>query len=226
MFLASFQLLDRQSLQQIQEELAAAEWSDGRGSAGYLSQTAKQNLQLAPDNPIAQKLSGRLLQVLNSNESVIAFALPLHYVPPQFNLYRDGQHYARHIDGSIRPVDSENFTVRTDLAGTVFLSDPESYQGGELCVEDGQESREIKLSAGEVCIYSSRHVHQVKSVSSGQRLAAFFWIQSLVRNDSQRQILHELDKTIQRMGQANPSDENVVNLANIYHNLLREWAET
>lgn len=226
MFFASFPLLGADMLEQIRMDLENASWEDGKGSAGYLSQAVKQNCQLPPHEPFAMECGNKILAALNASASIVSFALPLRYEPPQFNRYQNGQRYGRHIDGAIRPLNNSNHNIRTDLSATVFLSDPDSYAGGELCLEDGLENRQVKLPAGSVCIYSAQHVHQVMPVTKGQRLAAFFWIQSMVRSDSQRTILFNLDQTIQRMAGENPNDNNVVELANIYHNLLREWAET
>ncbi len=226
MYLATFQLLGTEDLAYIRAALSGTDWAEGKGSAGYLAQSAKVNWQLPPDHPTAVQLGNAVIEACNSNEQLLSFSLPLRYAPPQFSSYQDGHSYGRHFDGAIRPVPDGGEPVRTDLAATVFLSEQGAYEGGELCIEEGQTRREVKLAAGQVCIYSSRYVHEVKPVTSGNRLAAFFWIQSMVRSDAQRQILYELDQVIQRLGSVDASDANAMELANVYHNLLREWAET
>jgi PKHD-type hydroxylase len=167
--------------------LESADWSDGRATAGYLSQRVKDNGQLREDDPLARKLGTRILDVLDRNQTFISAALPLKIVPPLFNRYRGGETYGRHIDGGIRPVGGHR--VRTDLSATLFLSPPKSYSGGELILEDGAGERTLKLNAGDLLLYPATSVHRVAPVTEGARIAAFFWIQSMVRSGEQRALL-------------------------------------
>jgi PKHD-type hydroxylase len=206
--------------------LASAQWADGRGSAGYLSQTAKNNSQLADTDPIARELGDTILRALEKNPRFFAAALPLKVLPPLFNRYAGEQAYGRHIDGAIRPVAGTPHRVRTDLSATLFLSAPESYDGGELVIQDTFGERSVKLASGDLFLYPASSVHRVTPVTRGVRLAAFFWIQSMVRDAAQRSILWELDSAIQRLAKDVPQHASLVDLAGVYHNLLRAWADS
>jgi PKHD-type hydroxylase len=205
--------------------LEKAEWTDGRATAGYLSQSAKNNEQLPEDHPTAATLGDMILRALETNTLFTSAALPAKVVPPLFNRYAGDQAYGRHIDGAIRPVPNARHRVRTDLSATLFLCDPQSYDGGELIVEDAFGPREVKLAAGDMVLYPGTSVHRIAPVTRGIRLAAFFWIQSMVREDSQRAMLFELDKAVQSLAQAVPGHASLVDLAGVYHNLLRAWAD-
>lgn len=225
MLLRLEQILHSDAVQEFRGALEQADWSDGRGSAGYLSRAVKRNRQLPDDHPLARELGERIIHALDANERFTAAALPAKMTPPLFNCYEGGEHYGRHIDGAIRPVYDTPHRVRTDLSATLFLSEPDSYAGGELLIEDIHGPVEVKLAAGDMVLYPGSSVHAVRPVSSGRRLAAFFWIQSMVRSDQHRRILHELDRSIQQIAAASPEQEALVDLAGVYHNLLREWAE-
>lgn len=206
------------------QALESAEWSDGRATAGYLSQRVKNNSQLREDHPLARQLGTRILDVLDRNQTFISAALPLKIVPPLFNRYRDGEVYGRHIDGGMRPVGGHR--VRTDLSATLFLSPPDSYDGGELIVEDGAGERSFKLKAGELLLYPATSVHRVMPVMRGARLAAFFWIQSMVRSAEQRGILFQLDNALRALGRDVPDHPSLVEMMGVYHNLIRQWADS
>lgn len=206
--------------------LATASWADGRESAGYLSQPVKHNSQLADNDPLARELGDTILRALEKNPRFFAAALPLKVLPPLFNRYAGEQTYGRHIDGAIRPVAGTHHRVRTDLSATLFLSAPESYDGGELVVQDTFGERSVKLSAGDLVLYPGTSVHRVAPVTRGERLAAFFWLQSMVRDVTQRSILFELDSAIQRLAADVPQHPSLVDLAGVYHNLLRSWADS
>ena len=206
-------------------QLASAGWADGRGSAGYLSQAVKNNTQLADTDPSARKLGDTILLALEKNSLFFAAALPLKVLPPLFNRYSGEQSYGRHIDGAIRPVTGTHHRLRTDLSATLFLSAPESYDGGELVIQDTFGERSVKLAAGDLVLYPGTSVHRVAPVTRGVRLAAFFWIQSMVRDATQRSILFELDSAIQRLAKDVPQHAALVDLAGVYHNLLRAWAD-
>lgn len=218
-------VLSADQIKEFTRELDAAEWSDGKGSAGYLARQVKQNKQLPDGHPLGKKLGEIILRSLNTNQLFIAAALPHKILPPLFNCYDNGETYGMHVDGAIRPVSGTPHRIRTDLSATIFLSDPSSYDGGELAIEDTFGPRRIKFPAGDMVLYPGTSVHSVTPVTRGKRLASFFWIQSMVREDHKRSLLLELDKATQKtaalQGEGNPATD----LANIYHNLLRLWAD-
>jgi PKHD-type hydroxylase len=219
-------VLTTAQLTQCAAELARAPWADGRGSAGYLSQAVKNNAQLADTDPVARRLGEMILAALEKSSLFFAAALPLKVLPPLFNRYAGEQAYGRHIDGAIRPVAGTHERIRTDLAATLFLSPEDSYDGGELVVEDTFGERAVKLPAGDLVLYPATSVHRVAPVTRGVRLAAFFWVQSMVRDATNRSILFELDSAIQRLAKDVPQHAALVDLAGVYHNLLRAWADS
>lgn len=218
-------VLDGETVAAIVQQLAEVEWSDGRGSAGYLSQQVKRNQQLPDSHPVGLKLAELILNALDDNALFNAAALPRKFVPPLFNRYRDGGYYGRHIDGAIRPVSGTALRVRTDLSATIFLTPPLDYDGGELVIEDTFGPRPIKLEAGDMVLYSGSSVHRVEPVTRGTRHASFFWIESMVREDAKRSILFELDQSIQKLATTQAETPAVINLAGVYHNLLRLWSD-
>ena len=207
-------------------QLTSAPWADGREGAGYLSQAVKNNAQLPDTDPIARQLGETILRRLEKSSLFFSAALPLKVLPPLFNRYSGEQSYGRHIDGAIRPVAGTAHRLRTDLAATLFLSAPESYDGGELVIQDTFGDRSVKLPAGELVLYPGTSVHRVAPVTRGVRFAAFFWIQSMVRDATQRSILFSLDAAIQRLAKDVPGHTSLVELAGVYHNLLRAWADS
>ncbi len=219
-------LLTAEQVEQFRAALDKAEWVDGRATAGYLSQRVKDNQQVPETHPVARKLGEVILGILEKHAAFTAAALPQKIVPPLFNRYSGNQSYGRHIDGAIRPVAGTPHRVRTDLSATLFLTDPKDYDGGELVIEDTFGARGIKFPAGDMVLYPGTSVHHVEPVTRGVRLASFFWIQSMVREDGQRTILFELDKSIQHLGRDVAQHPAVVQLAGTYHNLLRLWADT
>jgi PKHD-type hydroxylase len=219
-------VLDAGKLGECRNALDTAEWSDGKATAGYLSSRVKNNLQLPEAHPVARKLGGMILDALDTNQLFISAALPLKVLPPLFNRYSGGQSYGGHIDGAVRPVFGTPHRLRTDLSATLFLSPPESYDGGELVIEDRFGPRSVKLSAGDMVLYPGTSVHHVEPVARGVRLAAFFWIQSMVRDEAKRSILFELDTALQRLGRDIPDHPSLVEIAGCYHNMLRLWSDT
>ena len=212
---------------ELAKTLEQADWGDGRETAGYLSTRVKANEQLSERHPLALKFGDMLLDRLGRNQQFMSAALPLKIVPPLFNRYREGQAYGNHVDGGVRPVAGSHQRVRTDLSATVFLSDPAGYDGGELVVEDGFGTQSIKLAAGDMVLYPGTSVHQVTPVTRGARIAAFFWIQSMVRGNEQRAQLYELDGVVQSLGaKGSEHHDEALRLAGIYHNLLRFWSDT
>jgi PKHD-type hydroxylase len=219
-------LLSAEELAQCHLELDQANWADGRHSAGYLSQAVKDNTQLPDQDPIAAKLGELILTALDKNALFISAALPLKMVPPLFNRYQSNQTYGAHIDGAIRPVTGTPHRIRTDLSVTLFLSEPSDYDGGELLIQDGSGERSVKLAAGDMILYPGTSVHRVAPVTRGTRLASFFWIQSMVRNLEHRTTLFQIDNAIQNIAKDLPEHTSLVELAGVYHNLLRCWADT
>ena len=219
-------VLTREQAGEFHQTLEKADWSDGKETAGYLSSRVKGNDQLSEKHPLALKLGDMLLDKLGRNAQFMSAALPLKIVPPLFNRYRDGQAYGNHVDGGVRPVAGSMQRVRTDLSATLFLTDPADYDGGELMVEDTFGSRSVKLAAGDMVLYPGTSVHRVTPVTRGARIAAFFWIQSMVRGNEQRALLYELDGVVQRLGGGLASHDEALRLAGIYHNLLRFWSDT
>lgn len=206
--------------------LDAAEWVDGRVTAGHQSAAAKDNMQVPAGSPAARQAGDIILGALSNSPLFIAAALPRKVFPPLFNRYAGGQAFGNHVDNAIRPVPGTPVRVRTDLSATLFLCDPGDYDGGELIVEDTYGSHAVKLPAGHMVLYPAGSLHRVTPVSRGARVCSFFWIESMVRSDAQRALLFDLDEAIRRLDGAHPGDAAVVRLTGIYHNLLRMWADT
>lgn len=207
--------------------LDAATWGDGRVTAGLQSAPVKNNAQLAEGSPVARDWGDRVLDALGRSDLFVAAALPLRTFPPLFNRYAGGQSFGTHIDNAIRPVRGTSIKLRTDLSATLFLSDPASYDGGELVVEGAAGAQAIKLPAGSLVLYPASSLHYVTPVTRGVRLASFFWVQSMVRDDGARDLLFDLDRIIQRLAaERGIGDGEVVSLTGIYHNLVRRWADS
>ena len=219
-------LLNATQVADIRQALGGVEWIDGKATAGYLSSRAKNNEQVAEGHPVGRRLGNVILDELDRNESFISAALPMRVLPPLFNRYTDGRSYGGHIDGAVRPVPGTPFRVRTDLSATLFLVDPDEYDGGELVIGEGDAERQFKLPAGDLVLYSGGTVHRVSPVTRGVRLAAFFWVQSMVRDEARRNILFDFDNALQRLGHTGADHDACVRLAGVYHNLLRQWADS
>ena len=219
-------VLDAAQVAHCRRLLDSADWADGRMTAGYLSARVKSNEQLPETSPVARQLGQVLLDILDANQTFLSAALPLKVVPPLFNRYAGGQAYGPHVDGAIRPVLGTPHRVRTDISATLFLTAPEDYDGGELVVNEGSDSRAFKLKAGDMLLYPGTSVHHVAPVTRGARISAFFWIQSMVRTAHHRAMLFELDTAIQNLGREGGDHDAAVRIAGVYHNLLREWADS
>ncbi len=219
-------VLSAEGVAECRRALDAAEWGDGRVSAGHQSRWVKDNMQVPESHPVARRLGDMILMALERNPLFIAAALPLKVYPPLFNSYQGNQSYGTHIDGAIREIPGIRLRLRTDLSATLFLSAPEEYDGGELTIEDTLGAHRIKLPAGDMILYPASTLHQVQPVTRGTRLASFMWIQSMVREDSQRALLFELDTAIQRLTRSLPEHASLIQLTGVYHNLLRRWGET
>jgi PKHD-type hydroxylase len=205
--------------------LDAADWVDGRITAGHQSARAKDNMQLPEDHEHAKTLGDTIIAALERNSLFMAAALPLKVFPPLFNRYQKGQSFGNHVDNAIRQVTGTPHRVRTDLSATLFFSNPDEYDGGELVVEDTYGVHSVKLPAGHLILYPASSVHHVRPVTRGARLASFFWIQSMVRDDAERTLLFDLDVAVQRLAGDVPDHTSVVELTSLYHNLLRRWAD-
>ena len=202
-----------------------AEWIDGRVTAGQQSARSKDNLQLPEDHPAAREMGDLIVAALERHPLFMAAALPLKVFPPLFNCYRSGQAFGIHVDNAIRQVTGTPHRVRTDLSATLFLTPPEEYDGGELVVEDTYGVHNIKLPAGHAVLYPSTSLHKVNPVTRGARVASFFWVQSMVRDDGARMLLFDLDLAIRRISSDLPEHPSAVQLTGVYHNLLRRWAD-
>jgi len=220
------QVLTQEQVADCRLILEAAEWVDGRVTAGYQSARTKNNVQLPECHPAAQKVGAVILAALEQNALFLSAALPLRVFPPLFNRYSGGQSFGTHVDNAIRQSRETGMRMRTDLSATLFFAGPEEYEGGELVVEDSYGVQSIKLPAGDMVLYPATSLHHVRPVTIGARLCSFFWIQSMVRDDSERTLLFDLDVAIQRVSEESPDHPAAVPLTGVYHNLLRRWADT
>ncbi|MES2899127.1 MAG: Fe2+-dependent dioxygenase [Pseudomonadota bacterium] len=218
-------VLTRTQVAAMRGALDAAEWIDGRATVGAQGARVKHNQQLATGAPLAQDLGAAVLAALENSPLFFAAALPLRIVPPLFNRYAGGEHYGDHVDGAVRRM-AGGAPLRTDLSCTLFLCDPDEYDGGELLVTDTFGVHEVKLPAGDLILYPASSVHRVEPVTRGARVCSFFWIQSMVRDDAKRTMLLELDRSIESLRARVGDCEELVGLTGHYHNLLRMWAET
>lgn len=206
--------------------LDQADWVDGRVTAGHQSARAKDNMQIPENHPAARELGEIVLSALGQNALFISAALPLKVFPPLFNKYQGGQSFGTHVDNAIRQVSGSSHRVRTDLSATLFFTHPDEYDGGELVVEDTYGTHSVKLPAGHMILYPGTSLHHVRPVTRGARVCSFFWIQSMIRSDTDRTLLFDLDTAIQGVNGTSPNHPSAVQLTGVYHNLLRRWADT
>ena len=218
-------VLSREQVTQMRAMLDAADWTDGRETVGAQGAQVKRNQQLPDASPLRQQLGQLVLAALAGNPLYHAAALPLRTLSPRFNRYQGGGQYGFHVDGAVMAL-SGDAQLRSDVSCTLFLSEPDEYDGGELIVNDTYGEHEVKLPAGDLIVYPSSSLHRVTPVTRGARMAAFFWVQSLIRDDSRRRLLFELDASIQRLTQTGADAPSLLQLTGVYHNLLRQWAET
>jgi PKHD-type hydroxylase len=219
-------VLSAEQVTHCRDRLQKASWVDGRATAGYQGATVKKNRQLPEDSPAALELGHLILAQLERNPLFISAALPARVYPPMFNRYEGEEHFGLHVDNSVRLLPGTGLKFRTDISATLFLANPDEYDGGELQIEDTYGRHAVKLPAGDLIIYPSTSLHRVTPVTRGARVASFFWVQSMVREDAQRALLFELDTAIQRLHQTGGDAQALVHLTGSYHNLLRMWAET
>lgn len=220
------QLLNADQLKLVRARLDAADWIDGRVSAGYQGVKVKDNRQLPENGPAALELGDLVLAALERNPLFISATLPNRVYPPMFNRYEGGMSFGNHIDNGVRMLPGTGQKIRTDLSATLFLNAPQDYDGGELCIEDTYGSHAVKLPAGDLLVYPASSLHRVTPVTRGARLASFFWVQSMVRDDGQRRLLFQLDQAVQRLTATNADTAALLQLTGNYHNLLRMWSET
>jgi PKHD-type hydroxylase len=220
-------VLTPEELIEMREALGRAEWTDGRETVGLQGAQVKRNEQLPEASPVRHALGAKVLAALARNALFFSACLPLRTLPPRFNRYQGGGQYGFHVDGAVMVLGEAETKqhIRSDISCTLFLSDIGDYDGGELVVSDTYGEHEVKLPAGDLIIYPSSSLHRVTPVTRGARLASFFWVQSMVRDDSQRRLLFELDTSIETLRRTGASSDAVLQLTNVYHNLLRRWAE-
>lgn len=218
-------VLTAAQLNEARQLLDLAEWIDGRVTAGHQSVRSKNNMQLPENSEAARRIGEMILNSLGQNPLFIAAALPFRVFPPLFNRYQGGESFGTHVDNAIRQVTGTGHRIRTDLSATLFFSEPQEYDGGELVVEDTYGTHNVKLPAGHMILYPATSLHHVRPVTRGARIASFFWIQSMVRDDGERSLLFDLDTAIQRINRDNAEHPAAVQLTGVYHNLLRRWAE-
>jgi PKHD-type hydroxylase len=219
-------VLGAEQVAEFRRALHTADWVDGRVTSGHRSVEVKRNRQLADRDPLARRLGQEIVASLERNPLFVSAALPLKVFPPRFNRYEGGEHFGNHVDNAVLEVPGTRYRLRSDLSATLFLSDPETYEGGELAVEDTYGVHRVKLAAGDMVLYPASSLHHVRPVTSGTRLAAFFWVESMVRDDGERTLLFDLDRAIQQVATRTPADPAVMQLTNVYHNLVRRWANS
>jgi PKHD-type hydroxylase len=221
------QLLSAAQVADVRRALDAADapWVDGRVTAGHQGAPVKKNTQIEESSPLARELRQIVLTELERNPLVLSATLPHRVYPPMFNRYGEGMHFGTHVDGAVRMIPGSSHKLRTDLSATLFLTAPQSYEGGELIIENDFGSEAVKLAAGDAVVYTSTSRHRVSPVTRGVRIACIFWIQSLIRDDQKREQLFELDRTIQRLTETAADPDSLVRLAGHYHSLLRLWTE-
>jgi len=219
-------VLSKEQVAEFRQMMETANWVGGKVTAGTLSASVKQNQQLSEQDPLTHHLSELVIQAIWKHPVFQAAALPCQIIPPLFNRYDEHESFGFHVDNSIRLIRGTAQQMRTDLSCTLFLSEPEEYEGGDLVIEDTYGYHEVKLPAGDVVLYPATSLHEVSSIIRGTRFASFFWVQSMIRDDAERHMLFNLDQSIQSLRmQLGDQHEEVIKLTNLYHNLMRKWAE-
>ena len=225
MLLAVPDVLTKAQVAEARGVLERADWVDGRVTAGHQSARSKDNQQLAEGSDEARRLGDWIVAALQQSPLFVSAALPLRVFPPLFNRYSGGQSFGTHVDNAVRQVPGTPHRIRTDLSATLFLAGPDEYDGGELVVEDTYGVHSVKLPAGHLILYPATSLHHVRPVTRGARLASFFWIQSMIKDDGERTLLFDLDNAARRLSVDHPEHPAAVQLAGVYHNLLRRWAD-
>ncbi|MCC2102691.1 MAG: Fe2+-dependent dioxygenase [Hyphomicrobiales bacterium] len=221
------EILSKEEVAGIRRLMDEADWEDGRSTAGAQSAMVKKNEQLPPDGDLARKLGAHIVSALTRNATFVSAAIPMQIFPPLFNRYGVGQKFGIHVDNAVRGDPLTGLRIRTDLSATLFLAEPDEYDGGDLVVEDYYGSHEVKLPAGDLVLYPSKSLHMVTEVTRGARVASFMWMQSMIRDDHARSMIFDLDNSIQSLSdRIGRDDPDAVRLTGVYHNLIRYWAET
>ncbi len=220
------EVLSKEQVREAKQILLDADWTDGNVTAGYQSAKAKNNLQLPEGSEAAGKLGDLILHALSRNNVFMSAALPLKIFPPLFNCYQGGGNFGVHVDNAIRQVPGTPVKVRTDVSITLFFSEPDEYEGGELIIEDTYGPQKVKLPAGDMVLYPSTSLHRVTPVTKGRRLASFFWLQSMIGSDEKRALLFDMDMAIQSLRNKLDDSPEIVQLTGVYHNMIRQWAQT
>jgi PKHD-type hydroxylase len=218
-------VLSAEELVAMRARLDGGAWEDGRRTAGYQSAAVKANLQLPHNDAVAREMGDSVLRALERSPLFVSATLPRHVYPPLFNRYGVGMSFGAHVDNAVRQVSGTAHRLRTDISATLFLNEPNEYDGGELIIEDTYGAHSVKLAAGDLVVYPASSLHRVEPVTRGVRSAAFFWIQSMVRDDGDRTLLFELDTTIRNLTAQAADRDSLVRLTSCYHNLLRRWAD-
>jgi PKHD-type hydroxylase len=227
MLLCIPEVLTKAEVAHARARLAEADWVDGATTAGAQSKLAKRNAQVRENTPVAVELGDLILDALGRASLFVSAALPLRTFPPLFNRYETGDAFGTHVDNAIRPVRGTSVRVRTDLSCTLFLTEPEDYDGGELVIEGAFGAQEIKLAAGDMVLYPGSSLHHVTPVTRGARISSFFWVQSMIRDESLRTTLFDLDQSIQEQARAHGQDHPLtIRLTGVYHNLIRRFADS
>ena len=219
-------VLSKEQVAEFRKVMETANWVGGKVTAGTLSASVKKNQQLSEQDPLTHQLSEIVMQAIWKHPTFQAAALPRQIIPPLFNRYDEHESFGFHVDNAIRLIRGTAQQLRTDLSCTLFLSEPEEYDGGDLVIEDTYGFHEVKLPAGDVVLYPSTSLHEVTAVTEGCRVASFFWVQSMIRDDAERDMLFKLDQSVQNLRmQLGDTHQEVIKLTNLYHNLMRKWAE-
>jgi PKHD-type hydroxylase len=221
------QVLNDEQVRFVRARLDAAgdAWVDGRATAGHQGARVKHNQQLNEASPLAHELGDLILAALERHPLFISATLPSIVYPPLFNRYEEGMTFGNHVDGAVRLLPGTGRKIRTDVSATLFLASPDEYDGGELLIDDTYGAQSVKLPAGDMIVYPATSLHRVNPVTRGMRLASFFWVQSMVRDDGDRALLFDLDSAIQRLNASGADEPARIQLTGCYHNLLRKWAE-
>jgi len=218
-------VLTPEQVARCREVMEKATWVDGRATAGHQSSKVKNNLQLPEGSPEARELGRMVIEALSRNNLFMSAVLPKQVFPPLFNRYDAGMTFGAHVDNAVRGIADSGIRIRTDVSSTLFISGPEDYDGGELVVEDTYGTHRVKLPAGDMIVYPATSLHHVTPITRGSRIASFFWTQSMVRDESRRSLLFDMDMAIIKLSRDHPSHESLVELTSVYHNLLRQWAD-
>jgi PKHD-type hydroxylase len=218
-------VLTAEEVQTVRTRLAGAAWTDGRLTAGYRSAEVKTNLQVPQSDPAAAQAGELVVRALERNATFVSATLPHHVYPPLFNRYQPGMSFGAHVDNAVRQIPGTAHRLRTDISATLFLSAPDEYDGGELIIEDLYGAHSVKLAPGDMVVYPASSLHRVAPVTRGARDAAFFWIQSMVRDDGARALLYDMDLSIRELTARGADPHSLLRLTGCYHNLIRRWAD-